>query len=96
MRRKQLTAATATEALIMEQARLLAQELEHTCNQAPDGQVLDRAESVILQQGREFLRMALQASLQQQAQDAEKKSPRPERVLASAAATTKGSGPAPC
>jgi hypothetical protein len=73
MRRKQLQAKTATEALLMEQARLLAQELERTCNQAPDGQVLDQAEGVILKQGREFLRVALQASLQQQAKDVEKK-----------------------
>jgi hypothetical protein len=73
MRRKQLQAATATEALIMEQARLFARELEQTCNQAPDGQVLEQAESVILQHGREFLRAALQASLQHQARDVEKK-----------------------
>ena len=73
MRRKQLQANSATEALIMEQARLLARELERTCNQAPNGHVLDHAESVILKQGREFLRAALQASLQQQARDVEKK-----------------------
>jgi hypothetical protein len=73
MARKQLQANTATEALIMEQARLLAQELERTCHQAPDGLVLDRAEGVILSKGREFLRAALQASLQQQAGDVEKK-----------------------
>jgi hypothetical protein len=73
MGRKQLQANTATEALIMEQARLFARELERTCNQAPDGHVLDQAEGVILKQGREFLRAALQASLQQQARDVEKK-----------------------
>jgi len=73
MRRKQLQAGSATEALIMEQARLFAQELERTCNQAPNGHVLDQAEGVILKQGREFLRAALQASLQQQARDVEKK-----------------------
>jgi len=73
MRRKQLLANTATEALIMEQARLLARELERTCTEASDGQVLDRAEAVILKQGRELLRAALQASLQQQADDVEKK-----------------------
>src|SRR5215472_1950287 len=67
MRRKQLQANTGTEALIMEQARLLARELERTCNESPDGHVVDRAEAVILKQGREFLRAALQASLQQQA-----------------------------
>jgi hypothetical protein len=73
MRRKQLQARNATEALIMEQAQLLARELERTCQRAPDGQVLDQAESVILKQGREFLRAALQASLQQQATNVEKK-----------------------
>ena len=73
MRRRQLQANSATEALIMEQARALARELERACNQAPDGQVLDQAEGVILKQGREFLRAALQASLQEQARDVEKK-----------------------
>jgi hypothetical protein len=73
MGRKQLQAKTATEALIMEQALLFARELERTCNQASDGQVLDQAEGVILKQGREFLRASLQASLQHQAPDAEKK-----------------------
>jgi hypothetical protein len=73
MRRKQLHAKTATETLIVEQALLFARELEKTCNAAADGCVLDQAEGVIMKQGREFLRAALQAALQQQAGDAEKK-----------------------
>ncbi len=71
MKRKQLQAKTATEALIMEQALLFARELERTCNQAPDGQVLNQAEGVLLKQGREFLRAVLQVSLQQQAKPAD-------------------------
>jgi hypothetical protein len=89
MRQKQLQANTATEALIMEHARLLAQELEKTCSQAADGQVLDQAESVILKQGREFLRTALQASLQQQSRDVEKKQARLGPAPASDVAMTK-------
>lgn len=95
MGRKQLHANNATEALLMEQALLLARELRRTCNEAPDGQVLDHAESLILTQGREFLRLALQASLQEQAQEAEKKGRRPERARASASATTKASAREP-
>ena len=73
MRKKQLHTKTGTEALIVEQALLFARELERTCNEAPDGHVLEQAEGVILKQGREFLRAALQVALQQQAPDAEKK-----------------------
>ena len=73
MRRKQLPVKTATEALILEQALLFARELEKTCNAAPHGHVLHEAEEMIMKQGRDFLRAALQAALQQQAGDAEKK-----------------------
>jgi hypothetical protein len=92
MGRKQLQAKDATEALIMEQAKLFARELRRTCHAAPDGHVLDQAESLILKQGRDFLRLALQASLQEQAQEAEKKGRRPERAPASGGVTTKGNG----
>jgi hypothetical protein len=92
MRRKQLQANNAVEAIIVEQARLFARELQRTCNQAPDGQVLDQAEGVILKQGRDFLRIALQASLQEQAKAVKKKGRRSVPARVNVAVMTKDNG----
>lgn len=64
---------TPLQRLIVEQALALAKELEQAADDAPDGQVLDRCERVALGPGREFLRRALTAALEQQAQAVEKK-----------------------
>jgi hypothetical protein len=64
---------TPLEALLVEQALLTARELQHATDAAPDGHVLQRAELVALATGREFTRRALEAALQNQADDAEKK-----------------------
>ena len=88
MKRKQLPGKSPFERFMAEQAVLFARELERTCNTAP--QVLDQAEGVILKQGRDFLRKALQASLQQQARAVEKKGRRAEPVPAKSGVTTKG------
>lgn len=90
MKRKQLPGESPFERFMAEQAVLFARELERTCNTAPHGQVLDQAEGVILKQGRDFLRKALQASLQQQARAVEKKGRRAEPVPAKSGVTTKG------
>jgi len=58
---------TALEALLVEQAILLARNLQSEGEAAPHGQVLARLESVVLQQGREFQRLALQAAIQTRA-----------------------------
>jgi len=73
MAKAQLQPRNAAETLVVERALLLMRELQRTCTAAPDGQVLGQAEDVILTQGREFLRVALQASLQEQSATAEKK-----------------------
>jgi hypothetical protein len=90
MRRKQLSGKSELERFVAEQAVLFARELQRTCDAAPDGQVLDQAEGVILKQGWDFLRKALQASLQQQAEAAEKKGRRAGIVSAKVGAMTKG------
>lgn len=77
MSRKQLQVKNEVETLIVEQALLLARELRKTGREAPSGQVLDRMEGVILDRGRELLRMALEASLQEEAAAVEKKGRRP-------------------
>ena len=64
---------TPLQALLVEQALLLAQQLEDTAHAAPDGQVLARVEALAVPAAREFARQAVQATLQAQAEAAEKK-----------------------
>jgi hypothetical protein len=64
---------TPLQRRIVEQALALAKELEQAADGAPDGQVLDHCEQVALGSGRDFLRQALSAALEQQAQAVEKK-----------------------
>ena len=68
-------ARTELEAMLLEQALLMARELQATADAAPDGRVLAEAELVALRAGRELTRHALEAALQAQAQEAEKKAP---------------------
>jgi hypothetical protein len=77
------------ESLVVEQALALVRELRQTCQSAPHGHVLAQAEMVALAKGRELTRQALEAVLNQQAQEAEKKGRRDEPVPAKAAAETK-------
>ena len=90
MSKQQLPGKSKLERFLAEQAVLFGRELERTCNAAPDGQVLEQAEEVVLKQGRDFLRKALQAYLQQQAQAAEKKGRRSGLVGVTGGVTTKG------
>ena len=80
-------AETPLQALLLEQALLLAQQLEQTAHTAPDGQVLNRVEALAVPAARELARKAVEATLQTQAAAAEKKGRRP------AAARTAGSSP---
>ncbi len=64
---------TDLEAILVEQALLMARELEAVTDAAPDGQVLAVAESAALRSGRELTRRALEAALQRQAETVEKK-----------------------
>jgi hypothetical protein len=76
-----------TEALIVEQARLFAQELLRVTHHAPDGQVLAQAEQFALTEGRAFLQRAVQASLEAEAPPLEKKGRRPAPAPAARGAT---------
>ena len=71
-----LDAMTPLQRLIVERALALAQELEATAGSAPTGQIIDRCETFLLGNGREFLRRALEDTLQAQV-DALGKKPRP-------------------
>jgi hypothetical protein len=68
-----LDTMTPLQRLIVERALALAQELEATANSAPAGQIIDRCESLLLGNGREFLRRALEDTLQAQVDALEKK-----------------------
>ncbi len=67
-----LDAMTPLQRLIVERALALAKELEATAGSAPVGQVIDRCESLLLGNGREFLRRALEDALLAQVDALEK------------------------
>ena len=68
-------ADTPVQALLLEQALLLARQLEATADAAPDGQVLAQVEALAVPAARELARQAVQATLQAQAPAVEKKGP---------------------
>jgi len=64
---------TPLQRLIVERALALAKDLEATAGSAPNGQVIDRCESLLLGAGRDFLRRALEDTLQDRVDALEKK-----------------------
>jgi hypothetical protein len=86
-------AETPLQALLLEQALLLARQLEQAADAAPDGHVLARVESLAVPAGRELTRQAVQAALQAQAAAAEKKG-RPAAPAPAAAASGTRTPPA--
>jgi hypothetical protein len=64
---------TPLEALLVEQALLLARQLQQTATAARDGQVLAQVEAVAMAAGRDFTRRAVAAALQAQAAPVEQK-----------------------
>ena len=73
MTRRTFHTDTPLEALLVEQALLLARQLQKTADDAPDGQVLAAVEAAALPAGRELTRKAVEAALRQQAPAAEKR-----------------------
>ena len=82
-------AETALQALVVEQALLLARQLEQAAHEAPDGPVLARVEALAVPAARERARQAIQATLQAQAATAEKKGRPAAPGLVGAASGTK-------
>jgi hypothetical protein len=64
---------TPTQRLFVEQALVMAKELEAAADSAPEGQVIDRCESFMLGFGRDFLRRMLESTIQLRAESLEKK-----------------------
>jgi hypothetical protein len=85
-----LDVQTPLQRLIVERALALAKELEATADAAPQGQIIDRCESLLLGVGRDFLRHALEDTLQTKVEGLEKKGRPPGRAPAAHRAATKG------
>jgi hypothetical protein len=66
-------AQTPLQALLVEQALLMARQIEQAAADAPDGQVLSRLEASAVPAGRELARLAVQHAAQAQAPAAEKR-----------------------
>jgi hypothetical protein len=80
MARRTFHTDTPLQALLVEQALLLARQLERAANDAPDGQVLAAVEATAVPAARELARQAVEATLQAQAPAAEKRGRRPAPV----------------
>ncbi len=87
---------TPLQPQIAQMALDLAAKLETQARQAPLGGALDACESLLLGQGRQFLRDSLAATLQAEADQAEKKGARPAPAPARAGtpAATRAQAPA--
>jgi hypothetical protein len=96
MSRRTFHADTPLQTLLLEQALLLAKQLEQAADAAPDGQVLARVEALAVPAARELARQAVQATLQAQAPAAEKKGRRPAAApTATSSPGTRAAPPAP-
>jgi hypothetical protein len=84
---------TPTQRLILEQAYVMAQELEAAADSAPEGRVIDRCESFLLGNGRDFLRKVLESTLQNRAAVLEKKGGPPESACVGRRDATKATRP---
>ena len=84
-------ADTPLEALLLERALLLAKQLQTTADAAADGHVLAKVEALAVPAAQELARLAVQATLQAQAQAAEKKGRLAAPAPAAVACGTRGS-----
>lgn len=64
---------SAQERLVAEQSVMNLRSLNKACREAPDGKVLAIAETLAIDQGRELTRRTLEASLNQERNELEKK-----------------------
>ena len=92
---RDLDRLTPLQRLIVEQAYVLAEELEATAESAPQARVIDRCESFLLGNGRDFLRGILEATLQSRVDAFEKKGASPGLAPAGRSAVTRAPRPRP-
>jgi hypothetical protein len=90
-----LDCLTPVQRRVVEQAFVLAKELESAADSAPEGQVIDRCESFLLGHGRDFLRRVLESTLPSRAELLEKKGAPPESAPVARRDGTRGARPKP-
>lgn len=72
---------SAEERLVAEQAVMNLRSLNKACREAKPGTVLDVAEKLAIDQGRELTRRTLETSLNSEGSEVEKKGRRAERAV---------------
>ncbi len=82
MTKRTILASSEAEALFLEQAKAMYQEMNQTACDAEDGTVLDKAEQFAVTKGRELIRKGFESVIQEQATDVEKKTRPRGNVLA--------------
>lgn len=80
---------SATQRLIIEQALVLAKELEAAADAAPEGHSIDRCESFLLGRGRDFLRRTLESTIQSRVDALEKQVAPPASVDTASGGSTR-------
>jgi hypothetical protein len=91
-----ITVTSATEEMLVEQALAMARDLQHLAGTAPAGQILDRCEEAAVEKGRDFARQALEHTVRQRLEAAQKKGRRSGGVRVDRFANTKGSDQGAC
>lgn len=91
-----ITVDSPVQRLVAEMAVALAKEMETTAQQAPDGTVLEVCEQLVLERGRKLMRTALEATLQAQAEQVEKRGRRTGPAPAANPCTPRASIPVSC
>lgn len=81
---RQMQFVDEKEALFIEQAQAMYRELCDQARNAPDGQVVDVAESIAIARGRELTRRAIEQVVQREIEEAQKKGRRREPAAAAA------------
>lgn len=87
------TTETPLEALVVEQALLLARQVQQAADAAADGKVLSAVEGAAVPAARELARRAVEAALQQQAAPAEKRGRRAAPARGAATRRGRSGGP---
>jgi hypothetical protein len=90
MSSRDIRVADPVEALLVEQLLAMVRELRDVCQTAPDGHVLEQAEQIAVNRGRELMRKALENVLNEQAKEVEKKGRRRDDALAAEIARIAG------
>lgn len=88
-----LDSLTPLQRVIVEQAIVLAKELESTAEAAPNGRIIDHCERLLLGKGRDFLRQSLESTIRSRVELLEKKGARLEPARAEQRGETRGNRP---